>query len=168
MLDMVSCTAVLEALNDALAGATTTTTAEHEVVVRSRLCARSHSAGAQAEQRALFQYLYVEADRQQHKRNGNYAEAYTVLNGPGAATDEGRRSIAVAARLTARAGAVSLGLFTVRRAAAARATEEEGAAAYVAVGPATTNVRAALILHDDDLVFVLNVTALEGPGRAGA
>jgi hypothetical protein len=53
-----SCTEHLEALSGALHGSTLAAT--HDVVVRSRVCAQAHSVGVQSEQRALFQYLYVD------------------------------------------------------------------------------------------------------------
>ena len=144
-----SCTAVLEALNSALAATIAAT--EYEVVVRSRVCAQAHSAGVRAEQRALFQYLYVEADRQQHKRNGAYAEAYVVSTADG---DE-QRTVAVRANLTVVEGRVCAGLFIARRAARVAATGSDDMAC-IAIGPTTTGERGALILHDDELVFVLN------------
>ena len=81
-----SCKGMLEALNTALSG--TVNAATHAVVVRSRVTQQAHCTGVASEQRALFQHLFVQADRAQQRGQSRVQEVFTVREHSAQATSE--------------------------------------------------------------------------------
>ena len=154
---VLSCTQVLEALNTALTGSVNAV--QHTVVVRSRLCQQSHSSGVATEQRALFQQLFVEADRQEHKRNRSVTQAFMVA--PTATQPTERPTIKVHLQLSITGGRVGASTFAAvcgptRSTATGGETTHSIGEANIVTGPTVTNRRGAIILHDGVHVFVLN------------
>ena len=142
-----SCVAVLPALNAAMG--TSARAGECTAVVRSRSCLKAHSQGVVHEQRALFQYLFVEGERSKRRR------------GPGRAVLE---SFDIGEQLQQRPSIRTEVAFTFGAQGEAQASivpllqcaPAEQGEANIVTGPTITGKRGALLLHDGELAFVLN------------
>ena len=144
-----SCLAALAPLSAALAGSTTART--HTVIIRSRDKEGTHSKGVHPAQRALFQYLFVDADRARRRRLP-VADAFHIRAGP---QQDARPALRVHLHLSCRGGAINAELCMAIHPATQRS---ECAEVNIVTGPTTTNQRGAVIVHDGELVLALNGT----------
>ena len=141
-----SCLATLAPLSAALAGSATAAT--HTVVVRKRSEEGTHSKGVQGDQRALFQYLFIEADRSRRRREPVANVFHIGTEG----VNDTQHTLRVHLQLSCAKGRVSAELCT----AIHPGHQPKGAEVNIVTGTTMTNMRGAVIVHDGELVLTLN------------